>query len=109
QQAVFDLRSQKDAAENAANLAQIKRSGLEDRLVSSRENLGEVEMQLREVSAQVDSGAQDKQLQLELLGGSDAVFQQRSRELTVVDGELGRLEQQLSQAKFELLQLESTV
>ena len=109
QQAVFDLRSQKEAAENAANLAQIKRSGLEDRLSSSRDNISEIEMQLREVSAQVDSGAQDKQLQLELLGGSDAVFQQRNRELTVVEGELSKLEQELSQSKFHLLQLESTV
>ncbi len=109
QQAVFDLRSQKEAAENAANLAQIKRSGLEDRLASSRDNLGEVEMQLREVSAQVDTGAHDKQLQLELLGGSDAVFQQRNRELTVVEGELTRMEQELNQSKFGLLQLESTV
>ncbi|MBI4626115.1 MAG: chromosome segregation protein SMC [Verrucomicrobia bacterium] len=109
QQAVFDLRSQKEAAENAANLAQIRRRGLEDRLVSSRDNLGELEMQLREVAAQVDTGAQDKQLQLELLGGSDAVFQQRNRELAIVDGELSRLEQELNQAKFQLLQLESTV
>ncbi len=109
QQAVFDLRSQREAAENAANLAQIKRSGLEDRLASSRDNLSEVEMQLREVSAQVDTGAQDKQQQLELLGGSDAVFQQRNRELAIVEGELSRLEQELNQAKFQLLQLESTV
>ncbi|MBL9188672.1 MAG: chromosome segregation protein SMC [Opitutaceae bacterium] len=109
QQAVYDVRSQKDAAENAANLAQIKRSGLEDRLASSRDNLGEIEMQLREVSAQVDTGAQDKQLQLELLGGSDAVFQQRNREIAVVEGELSKLEQELNQAKFHLLQLESTV
>jgi chromosome segregation protein len=109
QQAVFDLRSQKEAAENAANLAQIKRTGLEDRLASSRDNLGEVEMQLREVAEQVDTGATDKQTQLELLGGSDAVFQQRNRELTVVEGELSRLEQELNQSKFQLLQLESTV
>jgi chromosome segregation protein len=109
QQAVYDVRSQKEAAENAANLAQIKRSGLEDRLTSSRDNLGEIEMQLREVSAQVDTGAHDKQLQLELLGGSDAVFQQRNRELSVVEGELSRLEQELNQSKFQLLQLESTV
>ncbi|MBL9200356.1 MAG: chromosome segregation protein SMC, partial [Opitutaceae bacterium] len=109
QQAVYDVRSQKDAAENAANLAQIKRSGLEDRLASSRDNLGEIEMQLREVSAQVDTGAQDKQLQLELLGGSDAVFQQRNREIAIVEGELSKLEQELNQAKFHLLQLESTV
>lgn len=109
QQAVFDLRSQREAAENAANLAQIKRSGLEDRLASSQANLGEVEMQLREVAEKVDSGASDKQQQLELLGGSDAVFQEKNRELTVVEGELTRLEQELNQMKFGLLQLESTV
>lgn len=109
QQAVFDLRSQKEQAENQANLAQIKRSGLEDRLGSSRANLDELEMQLREVSAQVDTGAQDKQMQLGLLGSSDAVFQQRNRELAIVEGELTKLEQELNQSKFQLLQLESTV
>ncbi|MEO7413339.1 MAG: chromosome segregation protein SMC [Opitutaceae bacterium] len=109
QQAVFDLRSQKEGAENFANLALIKRTGLEDRLASSRENLRELEMQLREVAAQVDTGAQDKQMQLGLLGSSDAVFQQRNRELAIVEGELSKLEQELQQAKFQLLQLESTV
>ena len=109
QQAVFDVRSQKESAENQANLAQIKRTGLEDRLGSSRANLEELEMQLREVSAQVDTGAQDKQMQLGLLGSSDAVFQQRNRELAIVEGELTKLEQELQQAKFQLLQLESTV
>ncbi len=109
QQAVFDLRSQKEAAENAANLAQIRRSGLEDRLASSRDNFGEIEMQLREVSAQVDTGAQDKQMQLGLLGSSDAVFQQRNRELAIAEGELSKLEQELNQAKFQLLQIDSTV
>ena len=109
QQAVFDVRSQKEAAENAANLAQIKRSGLEDRLASSRENFGELEMQLREVTAQVETGVNDKQMQLELLGGSDSVFQQRNRELGIIEGELSKLEQELNQAKFHLLQLESTV
>src|SRR5205085_7861370 len=87
----------------------IKRTGLEDRLTSSRDNLGEIEMQLKEVSAQVDSGAHDKQLQLGLLGSSDAVFQQRNRELAIAEGELSKLEQELQQAKFHLLQLESTV
>jgi chromosome segregation protein len=109
QQAVFDLRSEKEQMENAANLAQIKRTGLSDRLDSSRNNLGETEMQLRELSAQVDSGAQDKQQQLNLLGGSDAVFQNRNRELAVVEGELSKLEQDLQQGKFQLLTMESSV
>ena len=66
-------------------------------------------MQLREVAAQVDTGAQDKQLQLGLLGSSDAVYQQHNRELAVSEGELGRLERELQQAKFELLQFDSAV
>ena len=109
QQGVYDVRSQKEAAENAANLAHIRRAGLEDRLGSSRGNLGELEMQLREVTAQGDTAAQDKQHELGLLGSSDAVFQQRNRELAIVEGELTKLEQDLQQAKFQLLQFESTV
>ncbi len=109
QQAVFDLRSEKEQAENAANLSQIKRSGLTDRLESSRANLGELEFQLHELSSQVDTGAQDKQQQLTLLGGSDAVFQDRNRELAVVEAELTKIDQELQQTKFQLLQFESNV
>ncbi len=109
QQAVFDLRSQKEQAENQANVAAIKRTGLQERLGSSRDNLGEIEMQVRELAAQVDTGAQDKQMQLGLLGSSDAAFQTRNRELALGEGELSKIEQELQQAKFHLLQLESTV
>ena len=109
QQGVFDLRSQKEAAENAANLAQIRRDGLRDRLQSSRDNLGELEMQQRELAAQSDSGVQDKQQQLTLLGASDAVFQNRNRELSVAEAALAKAEQELQAAKFTLLQLESSV
>lgn len=109
QQAVFDLRSEKEQAENSSNLAQIKRSGLVERLAGSQANLTELEMQLRELESQVDSGAQDKQMQLTLLGSSDAVFQDRNRELTVLEAELSKYEQELSQTKFQLLQFESHV
>jgi chromosome segregation protein len=109
QQAVYDLRSQRERAENEANLARTKRAGLSDRLEVARDALGELEMQLREVSARVDTGAQDKQTELGLLGTSDAVYQQHNRELAVAEGELGRLERELHQAKFELLQFDSAV
>ncbi len=109
QQAVFDLRSQKEQAENQSGLAQVKRTGLIERLDAGKDDLSELEMQLRELASQVDTGAQDKQMQLSLLGSSDAVFQDRNRELAVLDGELNRAEQQLNQDKFHLLQLESTV
>ena len=109
QQAVFDLRSQKEQAENQAGVARIKQTGLEERIQASRDDLAELEMQRRELAAQVDSGAQDKELQLNLLGSSDAAFQQRNRELAIVEGELGRFEQQLQRAKLDLLQFESAM
>ncbi|HET7537975.1 MAG TPA: chromosome segregation protein SMC, partial [Candidatus Didemnitutus sp.] len=109
QQAVFDLRSEKEQAENQANLATVKRSGLDERLSSGRDDLSELEMQLRELASQVDTGSQDKEMQLSLLGSSDAVFQDRNRELAVLEGELTKVEQQLNQDKFHLLQVESTV
>ena len=109
QQAVFDLKSQKEAAENAASMAQVKRTALVERLDAGKDDLAELEMQRRELATQVDSSAQDKDAQLTLLGSSDAVFQDRNRELAVTEGELTKAEQQLSQDKFHLLQLESAV
>ena len=108
QQAVFDLRSQKEQAENAASMAQVKRTGLAERISSGQDDLAELEMQRTELATQVDTGAQDKQMQLSLLGSSDAVFQDRNRELAVAEGELARAEQQLSADKLQLLQLENT-
>jgi len=109
QQAVFDLRSQKEQAENAAGMAQVKRSGLAERIAAGQDDLSELEMQLRELASQVDTGAQDKQMQLTMLGSSDAVFQDRNRELAVFEGELTKAEQQLSADKFHMLQVESAV
>jgi chromosome segregation protein len=108
QQAVYDLRSQKEQAENAGNLAKIRRAGLVERLDATKDTLGELEMQMREVADQVDSGSQDKQMQLGLLGSSDATFQQHNRELAVIEGELSKLDRELQQAKFALLQIDST-
>ena len=109
QQAVFDLRSQKEQAENQAGMAQVKRAGLDERIAAGRDDLSELEMQVRELASQVDTGAQDKQMQLSLLGSSDAVFQDRNREVAVVEGELAKAEQQLHADKFALLQVESAV
>ena len=109
QQAVFDLRSQKESAENAASMAEVKRTGLAERIDAGKDDLAEIEMQRRELATQVDTGAQDKQMQLSLLGSSDAVFQDRNRELALTEGELTKAEQQLNQDKFHLLQLESAV
>ena len=70
---------------NYAGEVSLSRSRMEQQIYSFRDNLGELEMQLREVSAQVDSGAQDKQLQLGLLGSSDVGSAQRQSMYGLVD------------------------
>ncbi len=109
QQAVFDLRSEREQAANQIHLAQVKRQGLNDRLASAKVDLEELEMQLKEVSDQASSGQQDRQLQLNLLGESDSAFQSKNRELALAEGELTRLEQLVQREKFQLLELESRV
>ena len=109
QQAVFDLRSEKEEAINQVRLAQVKRQGLLDRVESAREDLGELEMQLKEVSDRADTGQQDRQLQLNLLGESDSSFQAKNRELALAEGELTKTDQQIQKEKFHQLELESRV
>ncbi|MDF9826770.1 chromosome segregation protein [Ereboglobus sp. PH5-10] len=109
QQAVFDLRTEREQILNAANLAQIKRTGLIERLDATRATLGELEMQLRDIATQVDTGAQDKQLQLSLLGTSEAQLQEIIQQVTVADASLANTEQELTQSKFQILQVESTL
>lgn len=109
QQAVFDLRSACDQAANQAHIAQVKRQALIERLEGARHDLAELEMQLKEVSDQADTGQQDKQLQLNLLGQSDAEFQSKNRDVALAEGELTKAEQQLQKEKFHLLELESRV
>ncbi len=109
QQAVFDLRSEREQAANQIHLNEVKRQGLRDRIASANDDLGELEMQLKEVSDQATSGQQDRQMQLNLLGESDSAFQAKNRELALVEGELSRLEQQVQREKFQLLELESKV
>ncbi len=109
QQAVFDLRSEREQAANQIHLNQVKGQGLRDRIASANDDLGELEMQLKEVSDQATSGQQDRQMQLNLLGESDAAFQAKNRELALAEGELNRLEQLVQKEKFQLLELESRV
>lgn len=109
QQAVFDLRSQREQAFNQAHLADIRRNGLEERIAQARDEMAATEAQLTELSQRADVSAQDKQLQLDVLGDSDAIFQARNRELTEAEERLTRAEGVLQQLKYRTLEAESGI
>lgn len=109
QQAVFDLRSQREQAANAAHLADIRRAGLEERIAQSRDELASIESQIGELEQRADASTQDKQAQLDVLGGSDEVFQSRNHELQEVEGRQRQNEAHIQQLKYRLLEAESAL
>ncbi len=109
QQAVFDLRSQREQAANAARLADIRRAGLEERITQSREDLASIESQLAELEERADASTQDKQAQLGVLGDSDEVFQTRNRDLQDIEARQRQVETSIQQLKYRLLEAESAL
>jgi len=109
QQAVFDLKSQREAALNQAHLADIRRTGLEERIVQAKDDLASIQTQLSDLAQRADVSAQDKQSQLSVLGDSDEVFQDRNRELNEVEARLTASEQELQQLKYRSLEAESAL
>ncbi|RME72140.1 MAG: chromosome segregation protein SMC [Verrucomicrobia bacterium] len=107
QQAVFDLKSQKEAALNQAHMADIRRNSLEERIAQARDDLASIEKQLAELSEKADAGAQDKQAQLDILTQADAIFQERNRDLQAVEKQLREADERLRQFKHQLMQAES--
>ncbi|MBL4575987.1 MAG: chromosome segregation protein SMC [Opitutaceae bacterium] len=108
QQGVFDLRSQKEQALNEGQLAEIKKSSLLERIEQAKGDLVSIESQLGEIAQKVDSGEQDKQLHLDILGGSDEVFQVRNDELEGVEAKLKAAESDLQKTKWQLIEAEKT-
>ena len=109
QQAVFDLKSQREQALNQAHLNDIRRTGLEERIVQARDDLGSIQTQLSDLAQRADTSTQDKQLQLSILGDSDEVFQDRNREANEVEARLTAAEQELQQLKYRSLEAESAL
>ncbi|MGH8018189.1 MAG: chromosome segregation protein SMC [Opitutaceae bacterium] len=109
QQAVFDLRSQREQAANAAHLADIRRTGLEERIAQSRVELVSIEGQLAEIEERADASTQDKQAQLGVLGDTDEVFQTRNRDLQAVEARQREGETNIQQLKYRLLEAESAL
>ena len=109
QQAVFDLKSQREQALNQAHLNDIRRTGLEERIVQAKDDLANTQAQLSDLAQRADVSTQDKQLQLSVLGDSDEVFQDRNRELNEVEARLAAAEQDLQQQKYRTLEAESAL
>lgn len=99
QQSVFDLRSMKEQASNAADMAQIKIVSLAERSEQATQEIASFEAQLGEIASKVDEHNSDKQMHLDVLGNSDEVFQERNRDLAEIEERLRVSETQIQQLR----------
>lgn len=94
QQKIFALRSEKENAQNRAELAMARKEDIEKRVGDINHELEELKQQQKLLAERLAGETKVKQEQLDLFGNSDEVFQQKS-------AELGELQQQLSAAEVE--------
>ncbi len=99
QQSVFDLRSMKEQASNAADMAQIKIVSLAERMEQATQEIASFEAQLGEIASKVDEHNSDKQMHLDVLGNSDEIFQERNRDLSEIEERLRVSETQIQQLR----------
>ncbi len=99
QQSVFDLRSMKEQASNAADMAQIKIASLSERMEQASQEISSFQAQLGELASKVDEHNSDKQLHLDVLGNSDEIFQERNRDLAEIEERLRVSETQIQQLR----------
>lgn len=109
QQAVFDLRSRKEQAENKGRLADARSSDLDGRIGEAENEILSIESQLGEIAKRAEGSAQIKQEQLHMVGSSDEVFQLRSQEVASVQKQMTEAEQFLEREKHSLMRYENDV
>lgn len=106
QQSVFDLRSMKEQASNAGDMAQIKIASIGERAEQARQEIASFEAQIGEIAGRLDEHSADKQMHMDVLGNSDEVFQERNRELADIEQRLQSMEREIQQLKVQAMDAE---
>ncbi len=107
QQAVFDLRSRKEQAENAARLAEARGEDYSGRLADATKEIERMEKELSATSEEVVGSAQTKKEQHEVVANSDRFFQTRDQEVRALQARLAEEEKALGAEKQNLLKAEN--
>jgi len=109
QQSVFDLRSEKEAAESRSEFALIRAKDLRERIERLSRELKEFDEQLAALSDRERDRAENKRAQMEMVGSSDAVFQEKSTAVRETEETLAKADRELQQLRQDLLVVEGSV
>jgi chromosome segregation protein len=109
QQLVYNLRSEKENAENQAEFSGIRMKDLQGRIEEYKKEIADLESQQRQLAEKAKDESENKQMQLDVVDDSDRIFRDRSSELVSAQEQLGEMEAQLQQRRQSVLHAENRI
>ena len=109
QQRVYNLRSEKENADNQAEFADIRCGDLQGRIAELRKEIDDLEEQKSSLAKRAEDEAENKQLQLGVVDDSDRIFQDRSKDLVKAQEGLGTMEAELQEGRQSVLLAENRI
>lgn len=109
QQAVFDVKSQKDQLENQVHLADLRKKDAEGRIEDLAAEIKNLQTEIQNIEEKVASDQQVKQLQLNLVDSSDNEYKKRAQDVQEVENRLREAEGGLQEKRKRLIELEGGI
>lgn len=109
QQRVYSLRSEKENAENQAELSVVRAKDFEARIAEYKKEIDDLEKQKHELTERAKNETENKQMHLGVVDDSDRIFQDRNNELIAAQERLGEMEAELQSRRQEVLHAENRI
>lgn len=109
QQRVYNLRSEKENADNQSEFSTIRSKDLETRIVEFQKEIDDLEKQKNEFAKRAQNETENKQMQLGVVDDSDRIFRERNHELILAQEKLGEMEGELQKRRQDVLHAENRI
>lgn len=109
QQRVYNLRSEKENADNQSEFSTIRSKDLDARIVEFQKEVADLEKQKSDLARRAKDETENKQLQLGVVDDSDRIFRERSNDLILAQEKLGEMEGELQKRRQDVLHAENRI
>ena len=109
QQRVYNLRSEKENADNQAEFSDIRMKDLGGRISEYQKEIADLESQKSQLAARAKNEAENKQMQLDVVDDSDRIFRDRNADLVNAQEKLGEMEASLQSRRQSVLHAENRI
>ncbi|MFP4204135.1 MAG: chromosome segregation protein SMC, partial [Opitutales bacterium] len=109
QQRVYNLRSEKENAENQSEFSEIRSKDLQTRIDACKKEISDLETEQKQLAERARNESENKQLQLNIVDDSDRIFRERNDEVVKAQEALAEKEGQLQERRQAVLHAENRI